>query len=172
MWLPENSAPFHHKHKQCNPLSSLLYLDCFQSKESETPNATSSFILRWDLQSLYIASGTSSCLPFQCLDCVFIMHVLLEIHKQVFIEVTQCHTKEEKARQSYDLLWCLTVMTTALTEALKVLGWTWNTRCQRCWYKFKACLSYWVNSRPTWAACGSSISKWKCRKRAGDIAQW
>lgn len=32
------------------------------------------------------------------------MHVLLEVHKQVFIEVTQCHTKEEKARQSYDLL--------------------------------------------------------------------
>lgn len=94
------------------------------------------------------------------------------IHKQVFIEVTQCHTKEEKARQSYDLLWCLTVMTTALTEALKVLGWTWNTRYQRCWYKFKACLSYWENSRPAWAACGSSISKWKCRKRAGDIAQW
>lgn len=123
MWLPENSDPFHHKHKQCNPLSSLLYLDCFQSKESNTPNATPSFILKWDLQNLYIASGTFPCLPFQCLDCVLIMHVLLEsINKCLLKWPSATHTKEEKAWQSYDLLWCLTVMTTALTQALKVLS--------------------------------------------------
>lgn len=53
--------------------------------------------LRWELRSLYIASGTSSDPHFQCLACVFITQVLLESTNKCLLKWCNGPPKRQKS---------------------------------------------------------------------------